>query len=165
MDSLIQALGLNWRILLAQFVNFSILVFVLWRFAYRPVFNILEERRKKIEKGVSDALAAEARLETTMQESKGIITEARKEAGEIIEEAKKKAEIRYQEIVDKAQDDIKCQTVKEQEIIKQEKNKLMTEVKGEISVLLISSLEKFLQEKMDGESDKKLIEKIVKNLS
>lgn len=165
MNSLIQALGLDWRILLAQFFNFALLIFVLWRFAYRPVFNILEERRKKIEKGVSDAQAAEARLETTVQESKEIISEARKEAGDIIEEAKKKAEVRYQEIVDKAQDDIKRQTVKEKELISQEKNKLITEVKGEISSLLIASLEKFLQEKLDSESDKKVIEKIVKDLS
>ncbi len=52
---LITALGLDYRILLAQFFNFAILLFVLWRFAYKPVFNILEERRAKIAKGISDS--------------------------------------------------------------------------------------------------------------
>ncbi|MFA7377545.1 MAG: F0F1 ATP synthase subunit B, partial [Patescibacteria group bacterium] len=138
---------------------------VLWRFAYRPILNMLEERRKKIEKGVADAQAAETRLQTTMEESKEIISQARKESGLIIEEAKKKAEGRYQEIVDKAQDDIQKQTDKEKEAIVQEKNRLMNDVKKEISSLLIVSLEKFLQEKMDNESDKKIIEKIVKDLA
>jgi len=45
---LIDALGLDLRILLAQLVNFAILIFVLWRFAYKPVFNILEEEGLKL---------------------------------------------------------------------------------------------------------------------
>ncbi|MDI3496376.1 MAG: F-type H+-transporting ATPase subunit b [Patescibacteria group bacterium] len=165
MDRLIQALGLDVRIMIAQFINFSILVWVLWRFAYRPVLNMLEERQKKIEKGVADAQAAETRLQTTTEESKEIISQARKEAGIIIEEAKKKAEGRYQEIVDKAQVDIKKQIDKEKGAIAQEKDRLIADVKKEISSLLIISLEKFLQEKMDSEADKKIIEKIVKDLA
>ncbi len=41
-------LGIQWNILLAQTISFSIVFFVLWRFAYKPIFSMLEARREKI---------------------------------------------------------------------------------------------------------------------
>ena len=165
MNSLIQALGLDLRILLAQLFNFAILIFILWRFAYKPVFNILEERRQKIAKGISDSDEARLRLQKSTEDSKEIISNSRREASDIIEGAQKKAEVKYQEIVASAQDDIKKQSNLEMSKIKKEKDALISEVKAEVSELVVLSLEKFLKEKMDGEKDKKIIEKIVKELS
>jgi len=165
MNSLIQALGLDLRILLAQLFNFAILIFILWRFAYKPVFNILEERRQKIAKGISDSDEAGLRLQKSTEDSKEIISNSRREASDIIEGAQKKAEVKYQEIVASAQDDIKKQSNLEMSKIKKEKDALISEVKAEVSELVVLSLEKFLKEKMDGEKDKKIIEKIVKELS
>lgn len=165
MDSLIQALGLDIRILLAQLLNFSILVFILWRFAYRPLFSLLEKRRKKIEQGMKDSDEASIRLEKSVEESRKRIAQARQEASGIIEEAQKKAEIRYEEILTKAQDDLKKQSELEKEKIKQERLAIATDVKKEMSNLLVLGLEKFLQERMDEDRDKKVIEKIAKELS
>ena len=165
MNSLIQALGLDLRILLAQLFNFAILIFILWRFAYKPVFNILEERRQKIAKGIADADEAGLRLQKSTEDSKEMISNSRREASGIIEGAQKKAEVKYQEIVASAQDDIKKQIDSEMSKIKNEKDALISEVKAEVSELVVLSLEKFLKEKMDGEKDEKIIEKIVKELS
>lgn len=165
MNSLIQALGLDVRILLAQFVNFSILVFVLWRFAYKPLFKILEERREKIEKGVKDSDEATARLENSIKESKEVIVKARQEANTIMEEAQARAEVRYQEVVDKAKEDIKVVMDKEKEKIGQEKAAIVGQVKAELSSLVMVSLKKVLVEVMDEDKDKKIIDRVVKELS
>src|SRR5680860_182309 len=165
MNSLIQALGLDLRILLAQLFNFALLIFILWRFAYKPVFKILEERRQKIAKSVADADEAGIRLQKSNEESKEIISNSRREASLIIEEAQKKAELKYQEIVASAQEDIKKQSTLEMGKIKKEKEAIMSEVKKEVTQLVVLSLEKFLKEKMDGEKDEKIIDKIVKELS
>ena len=45
---LFSALGLDLRIFIAQFINFAVLVFVLYRFAYNPILKLLEERKEKI---------------------------------------------------------------------------------------------------------------------
>lgn len=164
MDSLIQALGLDIRILLAQFVNFSILIFVLWRFAYRPLFSLLEKRREKIEQGMKDSDEATIRLEKSIEESKKTIAQARQEASGIIEEAQKKAEVRQQEIIAQAKEDVKAVIEKEREKIVSEKKAIVSEVKSELSGLLLLSLEKFLGEKMDEQKDKQVIERIVKEL-
>lgn len=165
MNSLIQALGIDWRILLAQLFNFSILVFILWRFAYRPIFNLLEERRKKIEQGMKDSEAATVKLEASLQEGKEIVVKARQEANAIVEEAQARAEARYQEVVGKAKEDLRVIMEKEKEKIVQEKEAITGQVKKEVIDLLVLSLNKILGENMDSEKDKQVISKIVKGLS
>ena len=46
---LLHKLGIDWRLLIAQLINFSVLLFVLYKFLYHPILNILEKRRKQIE--------------------------------------------------------------------------------------------------------------------
>lgn len=162
--ALIKALGIDWRILLAQFFNFAILVFILWRFAYRPIFNILEERRRKVAKGVEDADEAVKKLAVATEESRELVSSSKKEAAAIIEEAKQRAEIRYQEIINKTQEDIGVIMNEEKEKIQAEKAETLRAIKKEISELVIMSLEKVLGEKIDAVQDQKLIEKVIKSL-
>ena len=58
MQELITKLGIDWKFLIAQIVNFLVLLFVLYKFAYGPILAMLEKRQKKIEKGLKDAEAA-----------------------------------------------------------------------------------------------------------
>mgnify|MGYP001588456271 CR=1 FL=1 len=64
---LISKLGIDWKLLVAQIVNFFILLFVLYKFAYKPVLEMLEKRSKTIEKGIHDAKASEERLKEIVQ--------------------------------------------------------------------------------------------------
>ncbi len=60
-----ETLGIQWPKLIAQFVNFAIVLFVLWRFAYKPVFQLLEARRQKIADGIANAEKIKAELAAT----------------------------------------------------------------------------------------------------
>ncbi len=62
MSELFSKLGLNWKLLLAQGVNFSIILVVLRLVAYKPIMKVLESRRKKIEQGLNDAKEAGEKL-------------------------------------------------------------------------------------------------------
>lgn len=161
---LIEALGIDFRILAAQFFNFAILIFVLWRFAYRPVFNILEERRVKIEKGMKEADEASEKLASATEESRGVVASAKKEAVVILEEARARAEARYKEIIGKSREDIGVIINEEKKKIQTEKAQVLLDLKKEVADLVMLSLEKVLKEKLDGKQDKALIEKVVKDL-
>ena len=161
---LIEALGLDLKIFIAQLVNFSILIFVLWRFAYKPVFKILEERRQKIAKGLEDSDESAKKLAQAEEEKKEIISLARKEANEIIEEAKGRAEIRYQEIVDKAKGDLKIVIDDEKEKIRAERNYAIAEVKKEAVQMIAGALLKIFPEKANEATDAKMIEKALEDL-
>lgn len=62
MMELFEKLGLDWKLLLSQAVNFLILLVLLRQFAYKPLLKVLKERRAKIEEGLAKAKEAEERL-------------------------------------------------------------------------------------------------------
>ena len=108
MSELLHSLGIEWHILLAQAVNFFVLLAVLWKFAYTPILGIFRKRREDIAKGIADARKAgehlakvekigEEKLNVARQDALGIVNQAevvgkqRKE--EILAEAAQKSEI------------------------------------------------------------------------
>jgi F-type H+-transporting ATPase subunit b len=161
---LINALGLDWRILIAQLVNFAILIFVLWRFAYQPVFKILEERRLKVVKSLADSdLASQAKQEA-IKEREAIIATARQEANLIITESREKAELKYQEIVDSSQEKVRQVIAEEKERIAHDKQLALEAVKKQTAELVGLALEKVLGEAMDAKKDQAVIERVIKGL-
>lgn len=162
--SLLKVLGLDLKIFLAQLINFSVLVFVLWRFAYQPIFKILEDRRKKVAQGVADAEKATQELAQAKTEAEKIIFETKKEALVLLEKASLEAEEKKEAIVAKAQDEIKEVIKIEKERFVIEKNKALEEAKKELANLVLLALEKLLPEKIDQKADSELAQKIVKNM-
>ena len=61
-------LGIQWPKLIAQVVNFAIVLFILWKWAYRPVFAMLDERRQKIAEAMANADKIKAELAKTEAE-------------------------------------------------------------------------------------------------
>lgn len=105
MSELLSQLGIDWRLLLSQAVNFLLLLVVLRIFAYGPLVRLLKERRKKIEEGVAKSEEAERRLHeanslkalklkeaesSAVQLLKNAEGEARRAEAKLMEEAKKK---------------------------------------------------------------------------
>ncbi|MCF7820137.1 MAG: F0F1 ATP synthase subunit B [Candidatus Pacebacteria bacterium] len=161
---LLEALGLNLKILLAQLVNFAVLFFVLWKFAYKPIFKMLEERRNKIAKGVKDADKAEDKLKEAKVKEQELINAAKKEALQIIEEARERAEAKKQSVIDKTKEEIGQIINAEKEKIQQEKADTLKSIKADVSELVILAVEKVLQEKLAGAKDEELVAKAIKGL-
>ncbi len=161
---LFEALGINYTILIAQLVNFAVLVFVLWRFAYKPVLKILEDRRLKVEKGVLAAQEAETKLRDAKDKEEEIIIQAKKEALKLVEEAKDRAELKYNEIIKKSKEDIGLIINEEKEKIRQEKAEVLKEIREEIGDLITLGISKFLNKKIDDKEDKQIVEELVKKL-
>lgn len=161
---LFEALGLNITILIAQLVNFAILVFVLWKFGYKPMFKFLNERKEKIEQGVLDAQKAGAKLEEISAKEKEVMKNAKKEAMLILEKAKEEGEKNKEKIVVRAKEEIGQIINEEKAKMQLEKAQTLKEIKSEISDLVVRSVEKIIEEKFDQKKDDELIKKIVKNL-
>src|SRR3954468_10160666 len=86
-----QDFGLSWPFFLAQALSFSIVAFVLWKFAFKPVLATLDERQQKISSGLKYAEDMQAKLAATQQESAALIKKAQVEASRIIDDARKSA--------------------------------------------------------------------------
>jgi F-type H+-transporting ATPase subunit b len=162
MDSLIETFHIDYRLLIAQAVNFAIVFAVLYFFAVKPILKVMRERTSKIEKSLEDAKKIDEKLANTEAEYKKMIAEAKKDAEQILEKAQGQAEERKKATVQKAKEEIGVIINKEKEQMRLEKAQTLKEIKQETMDLVVASLEKILEEKMDGKKDKELIEKILK---
>jgi F-type H+-transporting ATPase subunit b len=91
MAELIHQLGIDWRLLLSQAVNFAVLLFVLRAFAYKPILKILKDRQMKIEEGFTKAKEADLRLHQANEMAKGKMKDADEQALAMLRETEDKA--------------------------------------------------------------------------
>src|SRR6478736_2392382 len=85
------ALGIQWKILLAQTISFSLVFFVLWRFAYKPIFTMLNARRDKIAESLANAEKIKADVAKTELERQKVLADAGDQANKLIDEARQAA--------------------------------------------------------------------------
>jgi len=157
--------GVDGPHLIVQLVNFSILAFVLYRFAIKPALGQMEERNRLIEKGLADAQAAtarlaeaqkasEAKLNAASDEAARILADARNSAKAAVEAAKSEASAAQAEVVAKAKAAIEADRVK-----------MMNEVRGEVSRLVVETAAKVLEQNLDDATRGRLNEAAVKQLA
>ena len=161
MEELVKTFHIEANLLAAQIVNFVIVLLVLYKFAYGPILKTLNDRTKKIEKGLKDAEESQKKLQEITKKEKEVMTDAKKEAQTIIkkseEEAKKNAEM----IVAEAKNKTDKAIADAKNLIEQEKGKMLAEVKAEVAELVAAAAGKILGEKIDSEKDRELIEKAI----
>lgn len=133
------SLGIDWRLLIAQLVNFAILFFALYKLLYKPLLSFLEKRSTTIEKGLIDAKAAEEKLQLTDQTYKQIVLKAKKEAEKILEEASSLSDQHRQETLKKTRDEVKRVVIQARTRIEQEKQQMLDDVKGDIVDMVVQA--------------------------
>lgn len=128
-----------------QIVNFGVLLVALRYFVYGPVMDMLEKRRKAIEKGVKDAEHAAEKLKAADGEGKAIVTQATRDADDIIARSKSRAEEVGQTIArnveEKAASALKDAEMRAKEI----KEQALQESKAEIAQAAMLVAEKLLR--------------------
>jgi len=157
MNELMTKLGIDWRLFIAQLVNFAVLIAVLYRFAYKPVLTLLEKRRVRIEKSLEEAARIEAESARMEQLKMQKVDDAKREAQQVLEDAAKKAEAVKQATLATTRVESEKIVLKAKAQIAHERGELLKGVQSEAAELVASAVEKVLKEKMDGEKDKKFI--------
>jgi len=163
MSELFSQLGIDWKLLLAQGVNFVILLFVLTKFVYKPLMKMVEERKKKIELGIKGGEKAEHIIKEAEEEKVGIIREADTQAIGIISEAEHTAQKKAQEIG--LQADKKARGILREAMLMAERKEKeeMEKVSAEAKKLVKEAIIKTVQLKPE-QVDEKLIEEAVTGL-
>lgn len=144
-------LGIDGKLLLAQVINFLILLFILRRFAYRPTLAFLESRTARIEQGIKDADSAREKLVEIEKKERETLALAQQEARDIITgaeaAAKKRSEAHEKSTSEKAKKFLEDARIE----IEEEKRKSLSEIQNEVASLIALSTEKVLREKSDSE--------------
>jgi F-type H+-transporting ATPase subunit b len=99
---ILQSLGIDWKILLAQIINFLVILFLLKKFAYKPFLKILRERKKIIRQGIEKSEKAEKMLQTIKVQRDKILTNAQKKAQQLFKQNEKRGEEKALQIIESA---------------------------------------------------------------
>lgn len=162
---LLNKLGIDWKLLLAQIVNFAILAFVLYKFVYKIVLDTLEKRSRMIEKGVHDARASGEKLMQIEKLAEQRMLETERQVGVLLEKARKDADLVKQGIMAEANaqaDDFLRRTRSQ---IAEEKEKMLVEVRAEVSTLVVKLTAKLLTKEFSATDQKRLSDAIAVEMS
>lgn len=154
---IISKLGVDWKLLLAQLINFGILLFLLWKFAYRPVLDMLQKRSNLVEKSVEDAKKIGEEMEKIKKLREETMLQAEKEATEILERARKDAEGRRREILGYAEKEIETLMQRTRQTIEEEKQQSLREIRAEAAHLIVVGTERLLEREFSEEDEKRLL--------
>ena len=132
-------LGIQWKSLLAQTISFGVVFFVLWRFAYRPIFTMLQVRREKIAEGLANAEKIKADLARTEAERKRILAEAGDTANQVIDEARAAAARVREAETQKAVAAAEQIVAKAREAAAQEHARMLADLKREVGRLVVQT--------------------------
>ena len=147
MGSIIAIFHIDWKIIIAQVINFAVVFLVLYLFALKPLQKLMSEREGKIKKGITDANDNALMIEKTKQEYAEVINKARAEAQELYKQGKHEAEVKKAEMLATAQAEVTTMIQAGKKNLEAEKVKIVEEAKKDIIALTIKATEKVLEEK------------------
>lgn len=158
-------LGIDWKILITQLISFSIVFFVLWRFAYKPIFTMLRWRREKIAESLANAEKIKAQLAKTEADRRAVLAQAGDLANKMIEEARVAAahvrEVETQKAIAAAE-----QIVTEaREATALDHTRMLDELKREVGRLVVQTTTTVTGKILTPEDQRRLAEETEKQLT
>src|SRR3989338_5781279 len=149
MESIISTFHIDWKIIIAQAINFGIVFAVLYIFALKPLSKLMAERSERIAKGVNDAKTNTTLLLKTRAEYEEALAKARAEANKIFQDGKKEAEAKKAIMLEEAKQEVATVIENGKKILEAEKVKMVGEAKNEIISLAMLATEKLISNKQD----------------
>ncbi len=150
---------------IAQVISFSIVAFLLHRFAYKPVLQILEERRHQIADGLANAEKIKDELAKTEKARQTILQQADAQAVKLIQEAQAAAnrvrEVETQKAIAAAEQII----AKAREAAEQDRARMLTELKREVGRLVVGMTTQVTGKILTVEDQRRLAEETNRQLA
>jgi F-type H+-transporting ATPase subunit b len=144
-------------------VSFSILLFILTKYGWKPIMNAIKQREKSIKNALLSADKVKSEMAKLQADNEKIMAEARAERDklikeartikdQIIEEAKTNAQVEAQKVLENARN-----------AINGEKKAAIKEIKDQVAILSLQVAEKIIKEKLtESKSQSDYIDKLLK---
>ena len=150
--------GVNWQLFISQLIAFIVVALVLKKFAYKPVLDMLDQRRERIAQAEANAEKIQAELAETQAERDKVLAEANQKAQEMIADAKEAAkqvgEAEGQKAVKQAEEIIR----KAREATEADRDQMMSQLKAEIGRLVVETTAKVSGKVLTAEDQQRLID-------
>ena len=146
---------------IAQILNLFITLYLIKRFLFKPINEVLEKRRQLADKEIREARTAQEEADSLKEQYENSLTNAHSEAAKIVSDAQKEAETKAEELIKQAEDAASGIKAKAEADIAQERKKAINEAKDEIGGLAMDIASKVVEKEIREEDHRKLIEEFI----
>jgi len=157
--------GVDWPHLGAQIISFSIVCAVLYKFAYRRILEMLEQRRQQIALGIANAEKIKAELDKTESQRLEVLARAHIQGSKFIEEARAAAARVQQEETNKAVAAAEQIVKKAHEAAAQDHDRMLAELKRELGNLVVQATTTVTGKILTAEDQRRLAEETSKQIA
>lgn len=164
MEKFIHEFGIDWKLMVAQLINFLVLVFILGKFVYKPIIKALDNRRKKIEEGVEFSEKAKSELASVATLKAEEVAKAQKQGMELVKAAEVSAGRVRDEIVAGGEAEKEKLIAAGKALLAEQKNRMEKSVYDQAVSLVEAALSKVLSKKEFKADEKALISETVNQI-
>lgn len=161
---LIGTLGINGGMMLAQAINYGILLFVLTFLLYKPVLKILDERRERVQKSVEDARHISQQLKDMEKQRAQAMKELDAKASAILADTKKQAESAKADLLKSAHAESDSLLKRGREQLEDERRKMIADLEQNVASLSVKLAAKILQREFSDADQKRILSSIEKEI-
>lgn len=148
--------GINVKMIAVQAVNFGVVAFLLWRFAFKPVLSTMDERQRKISEGLKFAEDARRELVETEKRQAEVLREANAQAQVILHTARESAQQFEEKMKVETATQIEDMRHRAQQANELERERMITEVRQEIARLVVLTSGKVLRRELSAADQERL---------
>ncbi len=148
-----------WESTVIAIIAFGLLYWLLSKYAFGPLFSVMEQRRQLVKDEIANAEASRQQAEQQVAEQKQALLDARQEAQNMIEQARKSSSKQAEDIIAAAQAEakrLKDDAVKE---IQNEKNNAIAALRRQVSGMSVLIASKIIEKQVDEQTQEQLIDK------
>lgn len=145
----------------AQILNLFIQMYLIKKFLFGPINNILEKRRDEADRSIREAREAQNKADGLIEEYEANLKQANERAAEIVATAQKQAQARADEVIAQAQSQAAGIRTRAEAEIAQEKKKAINEVKNEIGGIAVEIAGKVVEKEISEKDHRKLIDEFI----
>ncbi len=147
-------------------IVFLILLFILGKFAWKPIMKSLHQREETIDEALMQAVRAREEMASLEANNKKMMQEARQERDQLIKEAEMMKEDIINEAKDKASEEANKLLVSAKETIRGERHAAIEDLKDQLAQFSVEIAEKILREELsDDDKQKQLINNLLDDIN
>jgi F-type H+-transporting ATPase subunit b len=157
--------GLDWPHFIAQVISFSLVAGLLFKFAYKPILTVLEERRQRIADGLANADKIKTELARTEAMQREVLDKANLQATKLIEEARAAAARVQEQETQKAIAQAEQIIAKAREATSLERSRMLTDLRREVGTLVVRTTSQVIGKVLTPEDQQRLSEETRRQLA
>ena len=157
--------GLEKELIIGQALNFALVAFILYKFAFKPVLATMEDRQQKISDGLQFAEEMKSKLADAEKKHGEILRKAQREAQDILEESRSDAQAMYTRETEEAARKVEEMLNKGRDANELARKKMLSEVRQEVARLVVLTTGKVLEKHLTDEDKRELNESAARRIA